>query len=392
MAARRSWVGSDEALLDHSFFHRQRQIAGRARRRGRVASGAGRSPRTAATKAPMLAPRPSRPAGGLGEVGAERERRGVGEGAGQEIHPHLAGRIDDPHGPLAGLGDAGGAEAGDEAVLELRPPHRPGPACGWRRRRRRPRRVIGSSGVSASARSRSWIIRSSTTETSRLRGLGRPTRTASSSSGRSGMSNRPMAASPARSRKPQAATRPFASARSTMRAASSGDGRHRLFDIDRLAGRQRRQRRRGVVDRRRGDRDDVDRGDQLGFAGEHLAAVLGRQGLGVDRRGGRRPRRGSRPAGRRTCPRGSRRKRPRRSPRRAGPDPSGSFTRFRGPPSTRRSRAASDGVLRFVSWRARPSSTVMADRKCRPPNRTLSSPWPRLARPIRLPAFMGRRD
>jgi len=51
----------------------------------------------------------------------------------------------------------------------------------------------GSASVSDRARSMSWIIRSSTTETSWLRGEGVPLRTASSSNGFSGMSSRPMA-------------------------------------------------------------------------------------------------------------------------------------------------------------------------------------------------------
>ena len=62
-----------------------------------------------------------------------------------------------------------------------------------------------------------------------------------------------------------------------------GVGGERLFHVDRLAGRQGRESGLGVSDRGRGDRDDVDRGDQLGFALEHLAAAARRQRLGVHR-------------------------------------------------------------------------------------------------------------
>jgi hypothetical protein len=58
----------------------------------------------------------------------------------------------------------------------------------------------GSAGFNARARSMSWIIRSSTVETSALRGPQGLLRTANMAAGGSGMARRPMAANITRSR------------------------------------------------------------------------------------------------------------------------------------------------------------------------------------------------
>ena len=70
-----------------------------------------------------------------------------------------------------------------------------------------------------SARSRSWIIRSSTTETSAPRPVWVLRRTASIRVGRSGAESRPMAANTARSWWPQASTRPRSAALPTRARA-----------------------------------------------------------------------------------------------------------------------------------------------------------------------------
>ena len=121
-----------------------------------------------------------------------------------------------------------------------------------------PSAVTGSAGARAPAPGR--CRGSSGPAPPRRRGCasdGGPWRTASSRSGCSGMSSRPMAWNTTRSWWPQATTRPASAAAATHPSASASDGGHGLFDIDRLAGRQRRQRLLGVERGGRGHGDHV---------------------------------------------------------------------------------------------------------------------------------------
>ena len=138
----------------------------------------------------------------------------------------------------------------------------------------------------------SWIIRSSTQETSALRGLQGPSRTASSKTGVSGsvqqahgLRTRP---APDMAHRP-APRRPCAARRVQLVGVLQGGG-DRLFHIDRLAGPKRRQGDGGVGDRGRGDGQDVDlvqQRQQLVETAAAFGAVLAGQGLGaVDMRVG----------------------------------------------------------------------------------------------------------